>query len=71
MYALLSAQVCEHGGADLYEKKAAVLGPDPLREDADAERFVTSCAATRRAIGALQMGGSYRAGRPQRKNSKQ
>ena len=33
----------------------AGLGPDPLRPDADPERFVASVGSSRRAIGALLM----------------
>lgn len=33
----LSAMTVAGGGPALYVKKAAALGPDPLREDADKE----------------------------------
>jgi len=53
--AQVSAQVCEHGGLELYEARLQALGPDPLREDADFQRFSTACLNTRRAIGLVLM----------------
>ena len=37
MVALLSAMTVEMGGVGLFDEWEAKLGPDPLREDADAE----------------------------------
>lgn len=55
LVAQLSAMVvrlCDHAG---YEKRAAALGPDPLREDADPERLWARWKATPRSVGALLM----------------
>jgi len=40
---------------DEHDHIVAGLGPDPLRRDADPERFVTNVGSSRRAIGALLM----------------
>ncbi len=37
LVAYVSAMTVAHGGLPLYASKAAQLGPDPLREDADKE----------------------------------
>ena len=41
--------------ADLYEARKAKLGPDPLREDADAELLWTRVQGSRKPIGQLLM----------------
>ncbi|XRB19699.1 endonuclease 8 [Pseudoscourfieldia marina] len=43
----LSAMTVKHGGIDLFESKMAELGPDPLREDADANRFFDKLESSR------------------------
>lgn len=53
--ACLSAMTCAHGPLDLYLTKSAALGPDPLREDADAERLWRSMQSTRKAVGQVLM----------------
>lgn len=55
MQACLSAMTCVHGPLDLYLTKSAALGPDPLREDADAERLWRSMQSTRKAVGQVLM----------------
>lgn len=52
----LSAMTVEFGVPNvLYEPKAAKLGPDPLREDADPKRFVERCAGLKKPIGTVMM----------------
>lgn len=54
----LSAMTCKHGDISLFEAKQSALGPDPLRADADSERFLRLCRAQRgrkMAIGAVLM----------------
>jgi hypothetical protein len=52
---LVSAQVMVHGGMDLYHDNKARLGPDPLRDDADAELFIGKAERTSKSIGAVLM----------------
>jgi formamidopyrimidine-DNA glycosylase len=47
----LSAMTVEHGGPGLLAAALAALGPDPLREDADKERFWAALQASRRSVG--------------------
>jgi len=60
----LSAMTVEHGTPpELYERLLTKLGPDPLREDADAERFLAACqGAKQKTIGAVLMDQSCLAG---------
>ncbi|KAK9868369.1 hypothetical protein WJX84_004801 [Apatococcus fuscideae] len=51
----LSAMTVAHGGMDLYEARKAKLGPDPLREDADAELLWMRVQGSRKPIGQLLM----------------
>mmetsp|Transcript_112968 Transcript_112968/g.319499 ORF Transcript_112968/g.319499 Transcript_112968/m.319499 type:complete len:446 (-) Transcript_112968:93-1430(-) len=60
--AQLSAMTVELISEDAYKKKAAELGPDPLREDADKERFWTRWQQTKRCVGLLLMDQSFVAG---------
>jgi len=59
----LSAMTVVHGtAAQLYEPIVKRLGPDPLREDADPERLVGSCATAKKPVGTLLMDQSFCAG---------
>lgn len=59
----LSAMTTEHGTpAKLYEPLRAKLGQDPLRRDADPERFVASCATAKKPIGGVLMDQTVSAG---------
>jgi formamidopyrimidine-DNA glycosylase len=58
----LSAMTVVHGGVELFEKKRAELGQDPLRDDADPERAWAAVSASRKSIGALLMDQSVFAG---------
>jgi len=60
--ASLSAMTCVHGSLDLYESKYKLLGPDPLREDADKERLWLKMQSTSKAIGQVLMDQSFVAG---------
>jgi hypothetical protein len=60
--ASLSAMTCVHGGPDLYESKYKLLGPDPLREDADKERLWLKMQNTCKSIGLALMDQSFVAG---------
>ena len=51
----LSAMTVDHGGVDLFERKAAALGEDPLRSDADADALWTKVSSSSKSIGALLM----------------
>eukprot|EP00873_Tetraselmis_striata_P021370 jgi/Tetstr1/441634/TSEL_029860.t1 len=62
LMAHLSAMTVQHGGIGLYEEKFASLGPDPLREDADKERFWSKVVNTKKPIGLLLMDQSCIAG---------
>eukprot|EP00747_Dinoflagellata_sp_TGD_P181889 gnl/TRDRNA2_/TRDRNA2_35888_c0_seq1.p1 gnl/TRDRNA2_/TRDRNA2_35888_c0~~gnl/TRDRNA2_/TRDRNA2_35888_c0_seq1.p1 ORF type:complete len:365 (+),score=59.91 gnl/TRDRNA2_/TRDRNA2_35888_c0_seq1:103-1197(+) len=55
LVAHLSAMTVEHGTfSGLYQRLAAKLGPDPLRRDADPERFVSNCVV-KKSIGEVLM----------------
>jgi len=59
----LSAMTVVHGTPEqLYETIVKKLGPDPLREDADPERLVGSCATAKKPVGTLLMDQSCCAG---------
>lgn len=58
----LSAMTVQHGGLDLYQRKAAELGADPLREDADPEWLWSRVSRSRKSIGALLMDQGFFAG---------
>ena len=58
----LSAMTVDHGGPDLYASKVSKLGPDPLRDDADAELLWASLARCRKPIGLVLMDQSMMAG---------
>lgn len=47
----LSAMTVEAGGPDLLAGMVAGLGPDPLREDAEPERFWDALQRSRRSVG--------------------
>jgi len=51
----LSAMTVNIGAADLYEEKLKALGPDPLREDADKERFWQKVSQSKKPIGLMLM----------------
>lgn len=48
--------------ADLYTTQTAKLGPDPLREDADAERVWARMQASKKPVGLVLMDQSMIAG---------
>ncbi|KAK1865341.1 hypothetical protein I4F81_007874 [Pyropia yezoensis] len=52
---LASASVATTGGPTLYTDALARLGPDPLRADATAARFLHRLATTDRSVGAVLM----------------
>jgi formamidopyrimidine-DNA glycosylase len=56
---LVSAQMLVHGGVEVYEVAKVKLGPDPLRDDADPERFIAKAASTSKSIGAVLMDQSF------------
>ena len=58
----LSAQLLQHGGLDYYAEKAAKLGPDPLREDADKEKVWAAFQNRKREVGWCLMEQSIMAG---------
>eukprot|EP00927_Polykrikos_kofoidii_P062971 TRINITY_DN57784_c0_g1_i1.p1 TRINITY_DN57784_c0_g1~~TRINITY_DN57784_c0_g1_i1.p1 ORF type:complete len:350 (-),score=58.06 TRINITY_DN57784_c0_g1_i1:144-1145(-) len=59
----LSAMTVEFGSVEkMYDRIIAKLGVDPLREDADPERFFTFCAGNKRSIGTVLMDQSCSAG---------
>ncbi|PNH01897.1 hypothetical protein TSOC_012173 [Tetrabaena socialis] len=58
----LSAMTVDHGALDFYESKAALLGPDPLREDADKELLWAKVTRSRKSIGLVLMDQSMIAG---------
>jgi len=63
LVAHLSAMVVKQGKPDvLYNSIIEKLGPDPLREDADPERFVEVCRAAKKPIGGVLMDQSSCAG---------
>lgn len=55
----MTVNLCDEEG---YAKRAAALGPDPLREDADPERLWAKWESTPRSVGALLMDQSAVAG---------
>lgn len=48
--------------ADFYHKKASALGPDPLREDADAEKLWLRMHSSKKPVGLMLMDQSAVAG---------
>lgn len=56
---LVSAQLLEHGGMEVYDEAKNRLGPDPLREDADVARFLEMAGKTSKSIGAVLMDQSF------------
>merc|ERR1719215_186667 len=59
----LSAMTVEHGNLkSMYVDLAAKLGPDPLRADADADRFVRAAGLCKKSIGVCLMDQSMIAG---------
>ena len=50
---LTGAITCDLRAPDVLDEVAAKLGPDPLRRDADPERFATRVRSSRKPIGAL------------------
>jgi endonuclease-8 len=59
---LTGPTACSIGTPDDRDAIVARLGPDPLRADADPERFITRAGRSRRAIGALLLDQSVIAG---------
>lgn len=59
---LTGAITCDLRDPGVLDEVAAKLGPDPLRADADADRFVDRVRRSRRSIGALLMDQSVIAG---------
>lgn len=59
---LTGAVTCDLREPDVVDEVAARLGPDPLRRDADPQRFVDRVRRSRRTIGALLMDQSVIAG---------
>ncbi|GLI68206.1 hypothetical protein VaNZ11_012540 [Volvox africanus] len=62
LVAHLSAMTVSHGSLALYKSKAAQLGPDPLREDADKELLWSKLSRSRKPIGLVLMDQSMVAG---------
>ncbi|CAM6089377.1 unnamed protein product [Calypogeia fissa] len=62
LVAHLSAQLCVHGGIEVYRKRVAELGPDPLREDADKEIVWSKMQKSKKTIGGIIMDQSFIAG---------
>ena len=60
--ALCSAMTLQHGSPELLARKAAELGPDPLREDADPERLWKAMQKTTKPVGLVLMDQSCVAG---------
>lgn len=54
--------IVDHGSLEWMAAKKDALGPDPLREDADSDRFMSKVKATKRPIGALLMDQAVLAG---------
>lgn len=46
---------CDLGTDELYESITARLGPDPLRKDADVDKFLARIAKSKKSIGQLLM----------------
>ena len=59
---LTGPMICELREPDVVDEIAATLGPDPLRRDADPQRFVDAVLASRKPIGALLLDQSVIAG---------
>ena len=59
---LTGPMVCTVRGPDVVDEVADKLGPDPLRRDADPDRFVTTVLRSRKPIGALLLDQSVIAG---------
>jgi formamidopyrimidine-DNA glycosylase len=57
-----SAMTCRLEDEGYFAAKLLTLGPDPLREDADAERLWQSCKTTRKSVGQVLMDQSLVAG---------
>ena len=55
----LSAMTVNQGGMELYEKKRAALGHDPLRDDANPDVLWSRVRASKKSIGALIMDQSF------------
>eukprot|EP00892_Ulva_mutabilis_P010563 jgi/Ulvmu1/787/UM010_0161.1 len=62
LIAHLSAMTVGHGDDAFYEEKISKLGPDPLREDADAELLWEAVQASKKPIGLVLMDQSMVAG---------
>lgn len=59
---LTGPMICELREPDVVAQVAATLGPDPLRRDADPQRFVDAVLTSRKPIGALLLDQSVIAG---------
>ncbi len=59
---LTGPMTCELRDPSVVDEVAAALGPDPLRRDADPQRFVDAVLASRKPIGALLLDQSVIAG---------
>lgn len=59
---LTGAITCDLRSPDVLDEVAAKLGPDPLRRDADPERFVRKLRRSKRAVGDLLLDQSVIAG---------
>lgn len=59
---LTGPMTCELRDPSVVDEVAATLGPDPLRRDADPQRFVDAVLASRKPIGALLLDQSVIAG---------
>ena len=55
LVAHLSAMTCQYGDESLYDAKRAMLGQDPLRDDADPELLWAKVSRSNKSIGALIM----------------
>lgn len=58
----LSAMTVQHGGVEMFEKKRAELGEDPIRADADAEALWERVSRSKKTIGLLLMDQGFFAG---------
>ncbi|GAQ78620.1 putative DNA glycosylase [Klebsormidium nitens] len=58
----LSAMFCNYGPPEFYDQKLALLGPDPLRDDADKEVVWKKMQASKSPIGTFVMDQSKIAG---------
>jgi endonuclease VIII len=59
---LIAPLVCELGDPQLRDDVVSTVGPDPLRDDADAEAVRSAVRASRQAIGALLLDQSVLSG---------